>query len=139
MPTCDGTNCSFACNPGYKLCRGQCIANIYCCTGEPVGPHDTRVCTCADLYSDANYGTPQFQILVGVPGQTISAGSMPSGWNDYVSSVKVMPGCSLTAYENDQYMGMSRTWGTSSEVDIPDLTTWGFNDTMSSYSCHCTY
>jgi hypothetical protein len=46
--TCTGGTCGFACNTGYKLCNGACIASSACCTAAdcPAGPaNSTATCT----------------------------------------------------------------------------------------------
>jgi hypothetical protein len=54
-------------------------------------------------YQNANFGGSTFTWVQSSPCGYYQAGSMPSGWNDVVSSVAAYSGCATTLYWNANF------------------------------------
>jgi hypothetical protein len=87
--------------------------------------------TLAKLYRDASYGgTPWISVYATTStfcsGGVVSKASMPSGWNDAVSSVESFYGCTTTLYDNINYGSVLGTYGDQASLGAA-------NDRTSSY------
>jgi hypothetical protein len=63
---------------------------------------------------------------------------MPGGWNDEVSSARVMPGCRLSLYEHKDGKGREVSLTAMSPDEVrTNFKKIGFNDEVSAFSCKC--
>lgn len=109
---------SAAIEQGSELARSRAI----------VSP--LAVYTIARLYEDASYGGSFITVTAGsstiCASSSVSVPSMPSGWNDRVSSFRSYYSCTTRAYENASYGGASL-----SGTNVSSMST--MNDKTSSY------
>jgi hypothetical protein len=56
-------------------------------------------------YHDSNFSGSTFTWYASLPCGYYQTGSMPSGWNDVVSSVAAYSGCATTLYQNSNFGG----------------------------------
>lgn len=124
-----------------SLCLALAVS-VHCTCPDPSnlpGTYSSTKFFCARMYENSNSNGPQNSCygaqLDAYNGQ--QQPSMPSGWNDKVSSMVVRPGCTLVGYMDSGYGG-SRKEYTGMTYYLSKGS--GFNnDDMSSYTCSCEY
>ncbi len=79
-------------------------------------------------YKNANYGLPDLTWTQSSQCGSFQVASMPSGWNDVVSSVATYSGCANTQFKNVNFGGATFSIGRNSQV----ATMGSFNDSTSS-------
>jgi hypothetical protein len=95
-------------------------------SAEGVGP-DTTVIIGID-YTGTSFTGSSLTWYQSAGCGTYSASSMPTGWNDVVSSVANYNGCGSTLYQNTNFGGSTYSVG----VNATKSTLGTFNDTASS-------
>lgn len=85
---------------------------------------------CAILYEHADFGGNSYVVF----GDYTEVPYVGKWWNDRISSVRVVPGCSLTLFEHTNYQGLPY------HIDS-DLSYVGnlFNDRASAFTCYCNH
>ena len=120
------TYVEYACPPGKGWGTGA--ASTKCCnTNQDM----SNVANCSDpleirvptLYRDSEFASDALPLTIG------DVASMPTGWNDAASSVRVPSGYRLEIYKDSGYSGKSHTL-TASTSNLGSL---DFNDAASSY------
>ena len=113
-----------------------------CARLESLGP--TPLDEGVVLYLDHNFVGPSQALNLDVPDLRKVHGACNAGegteptWNDCISSIRVLPGWSVTIYEDPDYRGESA----EITADVSDLAalsgpcTRGFNDCISSLKVH---
>jgi hypothetical protein len=89
----------------------------------------------ARFYSDASYGGSILPVTAPsstfcTAGGVAQASSMPSGWNNVISSLRVYNGCVASLYDSTGYGSFLGTYSTSTSNLGSD------NDKTSSYQVH---
>ena len=79
-------------------------------------------------YKNANFVSPTLTWTQSAQCGSFQASSMPSGWNDVVSSVATFSGCANTQYKNINFGGTTFSISRNSQV----ATMGSFNDSTSS-------
>lgn len=79
-------------------------------------------------YKNANFVSPTLTWTQSSQCGSFQASSMPSGWNDVVSSVATYSGCANTQYKNINFGGSTFSISRNSQV----ATMGSFNDSTSS-------
>jgi len=79
-------------------------------------------------YKDVNFGGATLTWTQSTSCGSFQAGSMPSGWNDVVSSVVTESGCANTLYKNNNFSGTTFSIGRNSSA----ANLGSFNDLTSS-------
>lgn len=79
-------------------------------------------------YKNADFVSPSLTWTQTAQCGSFQASSMPSGWNDVVSSVQAFSGCANTQYKNVNFGGTTFSIGRDSQV----ATMGSFNDSTSS-------
>ena len=79
-------------------------------------------------YKNANYVTPELTWTQTSKCGSFQVSSMPSGWNDVVSSIATYSGCAVTEYKNVSFGGTTFSVGRNSQA----ATLGSFNDSTSS-------
>ena len=124
--TKDPTFVEYACPPGKGWGTGD--ASSKCCnTNQDM----SNLANCSDpleikvptMYRDSEYKSDALPLTIG------DVSSMPNGWNDAASSVRVPTGYRLEIYKDSEFGGKSHTL-TSSTSNLGSL---DFNDATSSY------
>lgn len=128
--TPSGTNSptyvEYACPPGKGWGTGA--ASTKCCnTNQDM----SNVANCSDpleikvptLYRDSEFKSDSLAMTIG------DVASMPNGWNDAASSVRVPTGYRVEAYKDTNFVGKSQTFTSSTS----NLGSYDFNDATSSY------
>lgn len=90
------------------------------------GPDNTFVLSID--YKNANFVSPTLTWTQSSPCGSFQIASMPSGWNDVVSSVATYSGCANTQYKNDNFGGTTFSVGRNSQA----ASMGSFNDSTSS-------
>ena len=121
--------------PGLAVTTLVLLASLVGCGGgssggsapaAPAGPAGPTVC--ATFYADEHL---KGATLVSM-GPADNSPTVPSTFNDVMSSVAVTPGCTVMAYADGAYGGQEFTFTQTTEaVPAP------INDQMSSYKCTC--
>lgn len=83
---------------------------------------------CAVLFQHKDYGGANYVVY----NEDANASYVGDWWNDKISSVSVMPNCSLTLFEHDYFSGAHVVY--RGYVDY--VGRW-WNDRASSYTCYC--
>jgi FlaG/FlaF family flagellin (archaellin) len=79
-------------------------------------------------YKNANFQSPSLTWTQSQQCGSYQASSMPTGWNDVVSSVATYSGCANTQYKNVNFGGATFSIGRNSQA----ATMGSFNDSTSS-------
>ena len=95
-------------------------------SGSPTSALSTYVLSVD--YKDANFSGSTLSWYQSAPCGYYLAGSMPSGWNDIVSSVIAYSGCATTLYQNSNFGGATYRIG----VNRSAASLGSFNDQESS-------
>lgn len=120
---------------GYVLCMTVVSSVLPACAGEsngspgPTVPTTTPAPTvCATFYADAHL---KGATLVSM-GPADKSPTVPSTFNDVMSSVAITPGCTAMVYADGEFGGLEVTFTQTTEA-VPAT----INDQMSSYQCTC--
>lgn len=89
--------------------------------------HPQAAGTCATMFEHINFDGERREVDNGAFVPWI--GNL---WNDQVSSMQVLPGCVVNAYEHINFGGVHATF-LGSVPQVGD----GWNDIISSYTCSC--
>merc|ERR1712059_159919 len=127
-----------ACNEGSKERTRSCNNPEPSDGGSECPESDTETgdCGCATIYDDVDMGGPFLDIDLNeeiscLTDEEVTERTGLKGWNDKMSSVRVLPGCVLTAYKHCKFNGHSLDF-TAGDSNLDQL-----NNKISSLKCFC--